>query len=188
MCTEAAPDAPTAEQTWRRLKPAVAMKVTWAQAAEHGAALPVALRDELDQLRRTEREENRAWDQFSTERGHYPHRLRFATDEEHHAAQSEWDMAYAKHLTALRGVWEQQKAAVARALPLTVDDEPVDLLELLEQTEKATDRQRAGSAALSATLQAWALPTNGADAAAESPAPPSEIVRASPISDPHMSR
>jgi len=51
--------------------------------------------------------------------------------------QADWDSAYGKHLVALRDVWDHQKSAIARALPLTVDDEPVDLLELLDQQPAA---------------------------------------------------
>lgn len=122
--------ATDATQTWRRIKPTVVLKVTWAQAAAYGATLPRELRSELDTLRRTERNENLGWWEFSNARGGWPWRHRFATDEEHRVAETEWDAAYSRHLTALREVWDRQKAAIGRALPFTVDDEPVDLLEL----------------------------------------------------------
>lgn len=141
-----------ATQAWRRIRPKVVLKVTWAQAAAYGATLPQELRTELDSLRRIEREENRAWWEFSNERGGWPWRRRFATDEEHQAAQTEWDAAYSKHLVTLREAWDRQKAAVARALPLTVDDEPVDLLELLDQDPAPGPSSGTGTA-----LQAGAL-------------------------------
>ena len=49
-------------------------------------------------------------------------------------AQTEWDNAYTAHLATLRDVWARTKVAVARALPLIEDDEPLDLLELLERS------------------------------------------------------
>lgn len=124
-------------QAWRRTRPKVVLKVTWAEAAAYGAALPQPLREELDTLRRTERDENRSWSGFSDARGGWPWRRRFESDEEHQVAQAEWDEAYGNHLAALRKVWDRQKAAIARALPLTVDDEPTDLLELLDQQAPA---------------------------------------------------
>lgn len=84
--------ATDATQAWRRIKPTVVLKVTWAQAA-----------------------------------------------------------AYSRHLTALREVWDRQKAAIARALPLTVDDEPEDLLELLDKQQPATPARSAESAAMQAS-------------------------------------
>jgi hypothetical protein len=153
--------ATDATQAWRRIRPKIVLKVTWAQAAAYGATLPHELRTELRTLRRTERDENRTWWEFSNERGGWPWRHRFATDEEHKTAETEWDAAYSKHLTALREVWDRQKVAIARALPLTVDDEPVDLLELLDQ-QPAAPAAPAGSA----SIQAGAL-----RAAATAPAP-----------------
>ena len=96
-------------QAWRRIKPKVVLKVTWAEAAAYGASLPQALRNELDTLRRTERDENRSWSEFSDERGGWPHRRRFDSDEEHQVVQAEWDAAYGKHLVALRDVWDRQE-------------------------------------------------------------------------------
>ena len=107
--------------------------MTWAEAAAYGAALPQELRNELDTLRRNERDENRRWSEFSDARGGWPWPGRFDSDDEHQEAQAEWDDVYGKHLVALRDVRDRQKAAISRALPLTVDDEPVDLLELLDQ-------------------------------------------------------
>lgn len=124
-------------QAWRRIRPKVVLTVTWAEAAAYGAALPQALREELDTLRRTERDKNRSWSEFSDARGGWPWRRRFESDEEHQVAQAEWDEAYGNHLVALREVWDRQKSAIARALPLTVDDEPTDLLELLDQQAPA---------------------------------------------------
>ena len=131
--SEAMKVAGTDTEAWRRIRPKVVLKVTWAEAAAHGASLPQALRNELDTLRRMERAENRSWSEFSDQRGGWPHRRRFGSDEEHQVVQADWDSAYGKHLVALRDVWDHQKSAIARALPLTVDDEPVDLLELLDQ-------------------------------------------------------
>lgn len=145
--------ATDATQAWRQIKPKVVLKVTWSQAAAYGGTLPHELRTELDTLRRTERDENRDWWEFSNARGGWPWRHRFATDEEHKVAETEWDAAYSRHLTALREVWDRQKAAIARALPLTVDDEPEDLLELLDQQQPATPARSAESA----TMQASAL-------------------------------
>lgn len=124
--------ATDATQAWRQIRPKVVLKVTWSEVAAYGASLPQELRIELDTLRRTERDENRSWSEFSDERGGWPHRRRFDSDEEHQLFQAEWDDTYGTHLVALRDVWDRQKAAITRALPLTVDDEPVDLLELLE--------------------------------------------------------
>ncbi|WP_235538947.1 hypothetical protein [Nocardioides sp. Soil796] len=135
--SEAMKAAGTDAKAWRRIRPTVVLKVTWAEAAEYGATLPQELRTELDTLRRNEREENRSWSEFSDARGGWPWRRRFDSDEEHQEAQAEWDEAYGKHLVALRDVRDRQKAAIARALPLTIDDEPVDLLELLDQQPAA---------------------------------------------------
>ncbi len=149
---EAMKAAGTDKEAWRRIRPKVVLKVTWAEAAAYGASLPQALRTELDTLRRTERDENRDWSEFSDERGGWPHRRRFDSDEEQQVVQAEWDAVYRKHLAALRDVWDRQKAAIARALPLTVDDEPVDLLELLDQQPAAP-----AASAPSGALQAGAL-------------------------------
>ena len=111
--------------------------MTWAEVAAYGATLPQESRTELDTLRRNERDENRSWSEFSDARGGWPWRRRFDSDEEHQEAQAEWDEVYGKHLVALRDVWDRQRAAISRALPLTVDDEPVDLLELLDQQPAA---------------------------------------------------
>jgi hypothetical protein len=54
---------------WRRIKPTVLVKMTWAEAAAHGASLSPALRDELATLQRTERLENRSWSEFSDQHG-----------------------------------------------------------------------------------------------------------------------
>jgi len=143
--------AGTDKQAWRRIKPEVLVKVSWAQAAAHGAALPASLRQELDTLRRTQRAEERSWSEFSTARGGWPWRRRFATDEAHQVAQAEWDQAYAEHLTTLRDVWDKTKSAIARALPLIADDEPVDLLELLDQ--QSTPAEPTGGALQAAALQ-----------------------------------
>lgn len=139
------------KEAWRRIKPEIRVKVTWAEAAAHGAAMPAPLRHELETLRRTQRAEDRSWSEFSTARGGWPWRRRFPTDQAHEAAQVEWDEAYAKHLAALRDVWDKTRDAVGRALPLIHDDEAVDLLELLgQQTQQAAMRTTAPSAALQA--------------------------------------
>lgn len=106
-------------------------------------------------LQRTERLENRGWSEFSDERGGWPHRRRFDSDEEHRATAAEWDEAWHKHLGVLRDVWDRRKSAIERALPLTVDDEPVDLLELLNQ-EPAPARPKTTANPVAA-LQAGAL-------------------------------
>lgn len=125
------------------------LTVAWAQAAAYGAALPCELRTELQVLRRTERAEDLAWWDFSNERGGWPWRRRFATDEEHEAAEAEWDAAYSKHLVALSELRNRLKVTMARALPLTVDDEPVNLLELLDQ-QPATPTAPTGSTSMQA--------------------------------------
>lgn len=176
--SEAIEAAGTDKEAWRRIKPKVVLKVTWAQAAAYGATLPQELRTELDTLRRTERDENRSWSEFSDARGGWPWRRRFATDEEHQAAEAEWDSVYGKHRVALRQVRARQKAAIARALPLTVDDEPVDLLELLDQQPAAH-----AAPTQSAILQAHAL-----RATATSPAPPEEGLFTLPSTDSSIGR
>lgn len=150
--SEAMKAAGTDKEAWRRIRPTVALKVTWAEAAAYGATLPQELRTELDALRRNERAENRSWSEFSDARGGWPWRRRFESDEDHQEAQAEWDEVYSKHLVALRDVRDRQKAAIARALPLTVDDEPVDLLELLDQQPAAP-----AAPTQSAALQAGVL-------------------------------
>ena len=157
-------------QAWRRIRPKVVLKVTWTEAAAHGATLPQELRTELDTLRRTDRDEDRNWSDFSNARGGWPWRRRFDSDAEHQEAQVEWDAAYSKHIAALRDVWDCQKAAISRALPLTVDDEPVDLLELLAaQPEPPTPRASQGAA----SLQAGAL-RNAATSASQGAAHPED--------------
>lgn len=157
----------TDTQAWRRIRPKVVLKVTWAEAAAYGATLPQELRTDLDTLRRTERDENRGWSEYSDARGGWPWRRRFESDEEHLEAQAEWDGVYGQHLVALRDVWARQKAAIARALPLTVDDEPVDLLELLDQ-QAAVPTAPTPSAA----MQASAI--QGATTAPSPTVPPKE--------------
>lgn len=166
---EAMKAAGTDKQAWRRIKPEILVKATWAEAAAHGAGLPSALRDELDSLRRTQRAEDRSWSEFSTARGGWPWRRRFATDELHQAAQTEWDQAYAEHLATLRDVWDKTKAAVARALSLISDDEPVDLLELLDQQSAAISDRPTGAALQAAALQH--APVEAMPAGVESSAP-----------------
>ena len=170
-------------QAWRRIRPKIVLKVTWAEAAAYGASLPQAWRTELDTLRRTERDENRSWTEFSDERGGWPHRRRFDTDDDHQVVQAEWDAVYGKHLSALRDVWDRQKAAIARALPLTVDDEPVDLLELLDQ-QPAT---WAAPTTPSGALQAGALRA-ATTAPSPSPAAQDEGLFTVPNTDPSIGR
>lgn len=141
------------QQAWRRVKPEILVKVTWAEAAAHGAALPASVREELDVVRKAEHAEDRSWSEFSTARGGWPWRRRFASNEEHQVAAAEWDTAYSQHLSAIYGLWERRKVAVMRALPLIADDEPVDLLELLELQSP----QRDAVSAPPAVLQAGAL-------------------------------
>lgn len=148
-------EAGTDKDAWLRIKPKVLVKVTWAEAAAHGAAMSSSLRDELATLQRTERLENRGWSELSDERGGWPHRRRFGTDEEHQAAEVEWGAVYGKHLVALREVWDRRKSAIERALPLTVDDEPVDLLELLDRQPAPARRETTTNPI--AALQAGAL-------------------------------
>lgn len=102
------------------------------RSAAYGASLPPDLRDELAQLVRAERDENRTWWDYSNERGGWPHRRRFSSDDEHQIVQADWDTVYGKHIIALSDLRDRQKAAIARALPLIQDDEPADLLELLD--------------------------------------------------------
>lgn len=161
-------DATDTGLAWRRIRPKVVLKVTWAEAAAYGASLPQALRDEMDTLRRTERGENRSWSEFSDARGGWPWRRRFDSDEEHQAIQTEWDEVYGKHLITLRGLWDRQKSAIARALPLTVDDEPTDLLELLEQQPPALIARASAASTSTPALQAAALRTPASDPAGPS--------------------
>lgn len=179
--TAADASAADATQAWRRIQPKVVLKVTWAEAAAYGTRLPQELRTELDTLRRTERDENRSWSEFSEARGGWPCRRRYAADEEHQEAQAEWDAVYGKHLVALREVWDRQKAAIARALPLTVDDEPVDLLELLDQqpAEPAAPTH-------SAAIQAGAL--RAATTAPSPAASPDAGLFTLPSTDPSIGR
>lgn len=157
----------TDEDSRSQMRSKVTVKVTWAQAAAHGAAMPPPLRAELAGLQRTEREENRTWTEFSAQRGGWPWRSRFETDEEHQAAQAEWDGAYERHATALRGLTARRATALDRALPLTVDAEPEDLLDLLEQI--APPETASTTTGPESTLQAGALRR------APSPAPGSQI-------------
>jgi hypothetical protein len=92
--SEAMKAAGTDAEAWRRIRPKVVLKVTWAEAAAYGAALPQELRTELDTLRRNERDENRRWSEFSDARGGWPWRRRFDSDDEHQEAQAEWDEVY----------------------------------------------------------------------------------------------
>lgn len=170
-------------QAWRRIRPKIVLKVTWAEAAAYGASLPQEWRTELDTLRRTERDENRSWTEFSDERGGWPHRRRFDTDDDHQVVQAEWDAVYGKHLSALRDVWDRQKAAIARALPLTVDDEPVDLLELLDQQPATQTAPTTPSAALQASALRAAT-----TAPSPSPAAQDEGLFTLPSTDPSIGR
>jgi len=178
---EAMKAADADKQAWRRIKPEVLVKVTWAEAAAHGAALPAALRQELDTLWRAQRAEERSWSEFSSARGGWPWRRRFASDEAHLVAQTEWDDAYASHLGALGDVWDWTKAAVARALPLIADDEPLDLLELLEHSARPVP-----SPPRSAVLQAGGL--NPPAVSAGVPAPEQEGLFSRPDSQQRPAR
>jgi hypothetical protein len=179
--SEAMKAAGTDTEAWRSIRPRVVLKVTWAEAAAYGASLPKELRTELDTLRRTERDETRRWSEYSDERGGWPHRRRFDSDKEHQVVQTEWDPVYGRHLVVLRDVWDRQKAAIARALPLTVDDEPVDLLELLDQQPSAP----------AAPTQAAAMQAGSLRAAATAPAPstaPDEGLFTLKSTDPSLGR
>lgn len=179
------PQAQAADQAaWRRIKPAVLVKVTWAEAAAPGASLSPALRDELDVLRRTERTETSSWRQFSDERGGYPHRRRFQSDEAHEAAAAEWDEAWRKHRNVLHDVWDRRKSAIERALPLTVDEEPVDLLELLAHEPEPARQATVGKTA--AALQAGAL--QASPAGSRSASPPCEGLFTLPTPDQAIAR
>ena len=183
--SEAMKAAGNDKDAWRRIRPKIVLKVTWAEAAAYGASLPQALRTEIETLRRIERDENRNWSEFSDARGGWPWRRRFDSDEEHQVAQAQWDETYVKHLVAMRTVWERQKDAIARALPLTVSDEPVDLLELLDQQPAGPDVPTQASAR-SAGMQADAL-----RATATAPAPtvePAEGLFALSTTDPTIGR
>lgn len=172
-------------RAWRRIRPKVVLKVTWVEAAARGAILSQALRDELATVRRTEREENRSWSEFSDQRGGWPHRRRFDSGAEHQVVQAEWDAAYSKHLVALRDVWDRQRSAIARALPLTVDDEPVDLLELLDQQPAPAASPSAPAAA--AALQAAALRSVVTNLPTRA-SPPDEGLFTLPSTDPSIGR
>lgn len=174
-------------QAWRRIRPKVVLKLTWTEAAAHGASLPQTLRDELDALRRTERRENRSWSEFSDARGGWPWRRRFGSDDEHQMAQAEWDEVYGKHLVALRGVWDRQKSALARALPLTVNDEPADLLELLAQQPSVLAAGTPAASTSVSALQAAALHSPAADPAGP-PAPVQDGLFTLPSNDRDVGR
>ncbi len=180
--SEAMKAAGSDKQAWRRIRPKVVLKVTWAEAAAYGATLPQELRTELDTLRRTERDENRGWSEFSDARGGWPWRRRFDSDEEHLEAQAEWDEVYGKHLVALHHVWASQKTAIARALPLTVDDEPTDLLELLDQQAPTRTAAAPATSTAAPELQAAAL-RPAASGPAAPPMPADEGLFALPADD-----
>ena len=161
---EAMKAAGTDKDAWRRIRPEILVKVTWAEAAAHGASLPAQLRQELDTLRRTERAEDRSWSEFSHARGGWPWRRRFSTDDEHQAAQAEWDEAYGTHLSKLHDLWGRRKVAIARALPLIDDDEPTDLLELLDQQPAPSPSRPSVTALQAAALRPQPAETRPAPA------------------------
>lgn len=162
--TEGATDG---NQPWRRMKPTIVVKVTWVEAAAYGASLPPDLRDELATLVRAERDENLAWWDYSNERGGWPHRRRFNSAEDHQVVQAEWDTVYGKHIRALGDLWDRQKAAIARALPLILDDEPVDLLELLDQQPESSAAATPSPVIQAGALRAGAAPTPRPSATAD---------------------
>lgn len=125
------------QRSWPKTRHDVLTKVTWAEVAAHGAALPRTTQDELRTLRLDQQRENVAHWEFTNSRGGWPWRQRFNTDEEHRVAQEEWDQERTRHLTAVSEHRAREKQVLQHALPLTVDDAPVDLLELLEETETA---------------------------------------------------
>lgn len=138
-------------EEWSRIKPKVLVRVSWAQAAAHGRGLPQSLRNRLEYLQQAARDEALGWAEFSRARGGWPHRRRFASDEEHQLAAGEWNQTYRQHLEAMEEIREDQKAAIERALPLALDEEPADLLELL------AEQPPAGPAVNGGALQAVAL-------------------------------
>jgi hypothetical protein len=153
---DAVPQGSSAEQAPRgKIKPKVLVKVTWAEAAAYGASMSPALRDELAALQRTERLENRSWNEFSDQRGGWPQRRRFDSDEDYKVASDEWDEAWHKHIAVLSDVRDGRKSTIERTLPLTVDAEPVDLLELLDQQPTPAGPAKITNPA--ADLQAGAL-------------------------------
>lgn len=161
------------------MKPTVVVQVTWVEAAAHGTSLPADLRDELATLQRTASDENRFWWDYNNERGGWPHRRRFKTDEEHETAQAEWDTAYGKHIRTLSELRDRQKAAIARALPLILDDEPADLLELLDHQPEPPAAATRSPALQASALRPDAPASNTSQAADEGlfalPEPPPSV-------------
>lgn len=180
--TEGASDG---NQPWRRMKPTIVVKVTWVEAAAHGASLPPDLRDELATLVRAERDENRSWWDYSNERGGWPHRRRFNSAAEHQVVQAEWDTVYGKHIRALGDLWDRQKAAIARALPLILDDEPVDLLELLDHQPEPPATAAPSPVIQAAGLRAGAAPNSHGQAGYRRGTlrPPGSFARSQPVID-----
>jgi len=133
-------------EDWSRQPTSILVSLKWTHAAAHGATLPGDLRDELASLRRSETAEAVKWWEFSNECGGFPHRRRFESDQDHEAAEQAWEIAWTSHITENSRLRAALKHAVARALPLVADDEPVDLLELLnrqqDEPEPYRDRQK----------------------------------------------
>lgn len=149
--TDDASPTSSKQRSWPKTRHNVLVKVTWAEAAAHGAALPTTTQDELRTLRLDKQRENVAHWEFTDSRGGWPWRQRFNSDEEHQAAQEEWDQERTRHLTAVSDQRVREKNLLQKALPLTVDDAPVDLLELLEEEAEAAAPTAMQSAALKAT-------------------------------------
>ena len=139
-------------------KPPVVVAVTWKLVASYdGTELTKGLRDEMLRLRRAETAEACAWWEFSSDRGGFPHRRRFDSDDAQAAAAHQWETTWNAHLATSRALHEALKHAVANALPWTAHDEPVDLLELLAAQHDHEPAELTSSVVSMAAIQRDAL-------------------------------
>lgn len=150
--SEAMKAAGTDTEAWRRIRPRVVLKVTWADTAAYGATLPRSCGPNWTLCAATSatRTADGVSSAMHAAAGHGADAS--TPTRSTRRLRRSGTRSTAKHLVALRDVRDRQKAAISRALPLTVDVEPVDLLELLDQQPDAP-----AAPTQSAALQAGAL-------------------------------
>lgn len=116
--------------------------IPWSAFGQHRKTIPAAALDRLREADRAAAEHHRAWPTFRTPRDILDRRVGPSQDlhpDDREAYRAAHDAHYRDVLTPYlargRELAEDLTAAVLACLPLALDDEPADLLELLATTE-----------------------------------------------------
>lgn len=118
----------------------VLTEVTWGQVQRHAATFP---RPRLEELARARREDQAEYMRhYEATSAGFPRRASYDDEEMFAAASEAWDREFERYVATSSATRRALKAAIEALLPLAVDDEPVDLLELLASTPAATGTAR----------------------------------------------